>query len=213
MKNLFILLVVVIFTCSCATNPVEIAKKASISSVTVVKVNKSGIMIGSGTGFVIDKETIVTNVHVVSGGESVYIVTDDNLTYKVDGYLAMSEDNDLAILKVSGLNLPSLPLCQKEEVEVGEQIYVIGNPKGFTNTFSEGIISGKRSFETTDNIQITASISFGSSGGAVLNSHAQVVGIIVAMYGEGQNLNFAIPVKYLKELVKKPYVLKDISKI
>ncbi len=84
--------------------------------------------------------------------------------------------------------------------EIGERIYAIGNPKGLSGTFSEGIVSGVRNLQLSQELQITAPISPGSSGGPVLNSRGQVIGVAYASYSEGQNLNFAIPIKYLLTL-------------
>jgi len=213
MRKVFVLLVVVFLALSCAITPVEIAKKAANSSVYVIKVDSLNRVLSTGTGFVIDNEIVVTNVHVVTGGESIYVVTKDKIMYKCDGYVAIDKDDDLVILKVTGLTSPSLILNRDEEIEVGEKVYVMGNPQGFIGTFSEGVISGKRRFDKSDNLQMTACISAGSSGGAVLDSNAHVVGIVVASYSVGQNINFAIPVRYLLELIKEISVPRKISTI
>lgn len=85
--------------------------------------------------------------------------------------------------------------------ELGQRIFAIGNPKGLSGTISEGIISGIRVLENNDLYQITAPISPGSSGGPVLNTSGDVIGVSVASLTSGQNLNFAIPAKYVKNLV------------
>jgi len=77
-------------------------------------------------------------------------------------------------------------------MEVGDTVYVAGNPKGLEGTFSQGIVSGIRRVKGNRYLQITAAISEGSSGGPILNESGDVIGIAVATVREGQNLNFAV---------------------
>src|SRR5262249_3421737 len=83
---------------------------------------------------------------------------------------------------------------------IGDEVYVVGNPEGLEGTFSQGIISSLRG---NDYIQITAPISHGSSGGPVLNKNGEVIGVAVGLIEEGQNLNFAIPVSKLTQLLNR----------
>ena len=94
-------------------------------------------------------------------------------------------------------------------VEVGDTVYAVGNPSGLDGTFSDGIISGIRWDGTDKLLQISAPISPGSSGGAVLNSKGWVIGISAASR-DGQNLNFAIPSNYIKKLLSSPENLKPL---
>lgn len=125
----------------------------------------------------------------------------------------MDKTNDLVILKVSGLYGDKLTLGSETIPEIGEKIYAVGNPKGLSGTFSEGILSGVRELTTNKVLQITAPISPGSSGGPVLNSSGQVVGIAFASFTSGQNLNFAIPVKYLINLKSKIGTVTSLSTV
>ena len=88
----------------------------------------------------------------------------------------------------------------------------MGNPRGLEGTFSQGIISSIRKVETDKILQLTAPISPGSSGGPVLNSKGQVIGVSVATFRGGQNLNFAIPSNYLKKLMEQIGPAKPLSK-
>lgn len=117
----------------------------------------------------------------------------------------MDSRQDLALIKVSDVGSPSLPLGNSDKVQIGESVYVAGNPIGFLEgTFSDGIISGVREFWVgSKRIQITAPISKGSSGGPMLNRKGEVIGVAVSFITEGQNLNFAIPSNYLSELLNK----------
>jgi hypothetical protein len=124
-------------------------------------------------------------------------------TYAVDSLVAIDASADLAVLKIPGLAAPPLKLGQSEDVAVGDAVYAIGNPEGLEGTFSEGIVSGIRTIGADKLLQITAPISPGSSGGPVINGRGDVVGVAVATFSEGQNLNFAIPSSYLASLLKR----------
>src|SRR5690606_18599510 len=102
--------------------------------------------LGYGSGFIIDDETVVTNVHVIEGCNSAYVLLNgQEKKYSVSGYVAIDKANDLVILKVSGLYGTALNIGAEEFPEIGDKIYAVGNPKGLNGTFSEGIISGVRS--------------------------------------------------------------------
>ena len=182
----------------------EIAKTGIKSTVSIVALDKIAQPLGYGSGFIIDDELIVTNVHVIEGSSSAYVLLNGHeKKYTVSGYVAIDKSNDLVILKVAGLYGSKLNLGSETFPEIGEKIYAVGNPKGLNGTFSEGIVSGIRELTTNQILQITAPISPGSSGGPVLNSSGRVVGIAFASFSAGQNLNFAIPVKYLSTLKLK----------
>jgi hypothetical protein len=85
---------------------------------------------------------------------------------------------------------------------VGDNVYAVGNPEGLEGTFSQGLVSGIRQRGSDSILQITAPISPGSSGGPVLNTKGEVVGVAVSTSTEGQNLNFAVPANYLAVLLK-----------
>ena len=100
---------------------------------------------------------------------------------------------------------PSLKLGDRAKVAVGDTVFAVGNPQGLEGTFSQGIVSDIRQFETDSLdslLQITAPISPGSSGSPVLDSEGKVIGVAVATFKSGQNLNFAIPAEYVLELLR-----------
>ncbi len=109
--------------------------------------------------------------------------------------------HDLVLIAVDGDNARALTLEKGSKEGVGDTVFAVGNPQGLEGTFSTGIISGIRQFGPDSLLQITAPISPGSSGGPVLNSEGRVVGVAVATFKEGQNLNFAIPSSYLQDLL------------
>lgn len=110
------------------------------------------------------------------------------------------------------LRLP-LILGDSDTVRIAETVYVAGNPKGLEGTFSDSIISSRRDGRTKERLQMTAPISPGSSGGPVLNCKGEVIGVSVSVHRalEAQNLNFAIPSKYLKTLLEQSGPVKPLS--
>jgi len=161
----------------------------------------NGQPISLGSGFFVGDGVVVTNHHVIEGasaGRAKLIGTET--TYEVNGVIGRDEVADLVLLKVSA-KAPPLELGDSQQLAIGDDVYVVGNPKGLEGTFSQGIVSGIRSVGSETLLQITAPISPGSSGGPVVDSQGRVVGIAVATFKEGQNLNFAVPVSYLKALV------------
>ncbi|WP_366183321.1 S1C family serine protease [Flavobacterium ovatum] len=216
MKKNYLLILTVLLSSSFAfsQSATEIAKNAIQSTVSIVALDNTSQPLGFGSGFIIEDELIATNVHVIEGSSSAYVlVNGQEKKYKIDGYLSIDKSNDLVILKVSGLKHKSMILNKGNIPEIGEKIYAIGNPKGFNGTFSEGIISGIRNFDKNQVLQITAPISPGSSGGPVVNLKGEVVGVAFATYSEGQNLNFAIPVEYLSALMNNLGVLTPVSTV
>jgi hypothetical protein len=173
-----------------------IYKNTVNSTVTITTDNGS-----QGSGFFVSPNIIATNYHVMEGATnaSCYLNNSDT-EYKIDGYVGIDKTVDLILLKVSTLNKPVIKLAVTT-ASIGQKVYVIGSPRGLPATISDGIISGMRDFEGTKLLQMTASISPGSSGGPVLNSIGELIGISVSQLTDGQNLNFAIPKSYLQILL------------
>lgn len=185
-----------------AQNAQEVAKKAFASTVLLVMEDENGQPSSLGSGFFIGDGLIATNLHVIEGSSRGYAKLIGKKTkFDIQGYTAIDADRDLAILKISTPYSSTLPLGNSDTCEVGESVFAVGNPKGLEGTFSQGIVSSIRDAGSDKLLQITAPISPGSSGGPVLNARGDVIGVSVATYRGGQNLNFAIPVNYLKELL------------
>jgi len=144
---------------------------------------------------------LITNAHVVDAGEPVLAIGPVRIPVKV---LKKDEKNNLALISVAvDLTSISLPLA-KDAVTPGEQIFAIGNPEGLEKTISQGIVSGLRTHDDRSLLQITSPISHGSSGGPILDAKGQVVGVAVGLMEDGQNLNFAVPVRYVQLLLDAP---------
>ena len=184
--------------------PQEIGEKALDATVLLVVTDAKDQPIGVGSGFFVRPNLIATNKHVISkaAGGVVKRVRDDT-KFDIEGVMATDEKHDLAILRVSGSSVSTLPLGDSDSVSIGDVVYVVGNPEGFEGTFSDGVISGVRG-SNSDNgkrLQMTAPISPGSSGGPVLNTRGEVIGVAVSSVIGGQNINFAVPSNYLGLLI------------
>ena len=191
----------------------QIAKKASTSTVLLVMEDANGRPTSLGSGFFIRQEVIATNLHVVEGASHGYAkAIGKTPKYNIEGIVGIDTDRDLVLLKVSGVRGIPLSLGNSGNVEVGEPVYVMGNPRGLEGTFSQGIVSSIRNVGSDIVFQITAPISPGSSGGPVLNEKGEAIGVSVATWKkEGQNLNFAIPSNYLKTLLGNLSTLTPLS--
>jgi S1-C subfamily serine protease len=190
-----------------ATPAAEIAKKAFASTVLVVIEDAHGQPVLLGSGFVLREHAIVTNMHVIDGASQGYAKQIDNDTkHKLEGILQADNSHDLAVLSVPSLSAPPLPIGDSTKLAVGDTVYAVGNPRGLEGTFSQGIVSSIRNIDSQTFLQITAPISPGSSGGPILNERGDVVGVAVATFEDGQNLNFAIPASLLNA---RPIFLKN----
>ena len=98
------------------------------------------------------------------------------------GVTAVDAERDLVVLKISAAHTRAFPLGNSDTLQVGESVYAVGNPQGLEGTFSEGIVSSIRRVGSDKLLQITAPISPGSSGGPVLNSKSEVIGVSVATF-------------------------------
>ncbi len=170
---------------------------------------------GQGSGFVIDKQGhILTNNHVVEGAQSVEVTLSDKKKYKAT-VLGKDKAHDIALLQIN--NAPDLQpatLADSTHLMVGQRVYAIGNPFGFQGTMTRGIISALRSVQLPsgvkiDNaIQTDASVNPGNSGGPLLNSHGEVIGITTMIAGnpnggaeQSAGIGFAIPISTAKAVL------------
>lgn len=172
--------------------------------------------LGSGSGFLIgDGSNLVTNYHVIEGAAKIVAISSDgDEKVSMSKVSAYSRSADLAILYSSvPLTAPPLTLANSDFVEQGDKVYAIGYPLGLSNTLSDGIVSARYIDAGIDTLQITAAISPGSSGGALLNSKGNVIGVICAYYDGGQNLNVAIASNVLQDLYNRRGTPKWLSSI
>ena len=184
----------------------EIAERALASTVALNILDANGNSIGYGSGFFVRPGYIATNYHVIKQASRMHFKSvGDETTYWVQDIVATDPTHDLALLRVLSLKIPILPLADSDSVQIGENVYAVGNPRGWEGTVSDGIVSSIRGEGENKWIQITAPISPGNSGGAVLNSRGEVIGVatLAAQADYAQNLNFAVPSNYLKVLLQR----------
>jgi hypothetical protein len=157
-----------------------------------------------GSGFIVDPlGLIVTNQHVIRDARSARVKLASGDIYDRVVILAADERRDIAILRIPGFDLPTLPLGNSDSLRVGASVVAIGSPLGLENTVSTGVLSGRRQEpEGFELLQITAPASQGSSGGAVLTANGQVIGIATSQLVMGQNLNFAVPINYVRGMMQ-----------
>lgn len=185
-------------------NHVWIAEQ-NAPAVVAVNVAKTDGSTFTGTGFVLTPDGLIATSRHVSENALYINITFNNGAVSGEAVQAGAAGNvDLALLKIQARNLPHVTLGNSDAVLPGETITVIGNPRRLQNTISSGLISQVR--KKADGIiwhQISAPISPSSSGSPVFNANGEVISVAFASYkGEGnQNLNFAVPSNYLKELV------------
>lgn len=148
---------------------------------------------GSGVG--VAPGRVATNFHVVSLAREIRIKHGE-ITGKAVIETA-DEKHDLALLRVEGLD-PVPTTFGTGAVGIGQSVYAIGSPRGLELSLSEGIVSSLRKTEDGELIQTTAPISPGSSGGGLFDAEGRLVGLTTAQVVNGQNLNFAIPVEWLR---------------
>ena len=208
--------VIVLIFCTISTVPAQtapqIAEKALAATVYLEMQDSKGLPLGFGSGFFVRDNLIATNYHVIEGAaRGTSKLVGQFSTYTIEGVTATDKTNDLALLKVTVSGIKPLPLGNSSDVKIGETVYVAGNPKGLEGTFSNGIISSRRYQYAKERLQMTAPISPGSSGGPVLNSKGEVIGISFMTLVGGQNLNFAIPSRYLTELLPESKPAKPLA--
>ena len=172
----------------------DIVKKSSDAVVLIVISNSAGQETALGSGFIVSADgEIATNYHVIKEAHSAIVKLSNGAFFPVSGVLASDPDRDLAIIKVSGKNLPFLSLGEINQLHVGDRVVAIGSPLGLEETVSDGIVSAVRDDGDKKWIQTTAPVSHGNSGGPLLDMSNHVVGVITWGKENGQNLNFAAP--------------------
>lgn len=185
-------------------------------TVETKEVGSKSEVVSGGTAFFIRPEgLLITNQHVVSDGDASYsILTNRGNSYLVD-VLARDSKYDLALLKVRTPNeqFSIVPFSKSDQVNLGQTVIAFGNALGeFTNTISKGIISGEgRSVSDnlgrthTDVLQTDAAINSGSSGGPLVNTRGELIGVNFSIISSAQSIAFAVPVSAVKRMLEAYY--------
>ena len=163
---------------------------------------------GIGSGVIISADGyIVTNNHVVEGADELQVTLNDNREFSAK-IIGTDKTTDLALIKISGKDFPTLPIGKSENIRVGEWVLAVGNPMGLNSTVTAGIVSAKaRSIganSVESFIQTDAAINAGNSGGALVNVKGELIGInamLVSQTGSYSGYGFAIPTTIMNKVV------------
>jgi tetratricopeptide (TPR) repeat protein len=186
-------------------NAEQIYSKINNAVATIYTFDANGKILSQGSGVVLnDKGWVVTNYHVFAGAEKI-VVKHQEKVVEYTKIVGLDVEKDILILQIKDNTFQSIKIGNSDSLKVGQKIYAIGSPMGFENTMTEGIISGLRHYEKENKnfIQISAAISPGSSGGAIVNNKGELIAISTSTITEAQNLNFAIPVNDVLAVYKQ----------
>jgi serine protease Do len=170
---------------------------------------------GTGTGFLIDSEGhILTNHHVIEGAERLTVKMADGRSLRAE-LVGSDPDTDIALIRVDGPGpFPHAMLGDSSRLRVGEWVCAIGNPLAYEHTLTVGVVSfiGRKLFDPSlDNyIQTDAAISFGNSGGPLINSRGQVIGINAAVSRQASGIGFAVPINQARSVIPQ---LKKLGRV
>lgn len=180
----------------------EIYEKINPAIVSVDSQLSDGV--SCGTGCIIDKNgTILTSAHVLEEGNDIIVTMSNGEDYKANVIRRFSDNKDIALIKISvPYELKTVKLGDSSKIKVGEKVLALGSPFGFNGTLTQGIIS--RIDYAKNRIQTDAAINPGSSGGPLLNTNGEIIGINQAIYNPDNNISnigigFATPVNTVKE--------------
>ena len=187
-----------------AMSPNEVYAKVSPSIWRVQTYDSDGLPLAIGSGVVIAPDTLVTNCHVLAKAKRVAVKRDK---LSVDAKLEMWDpQRDLCQIKAPSLGAPAVALGEVNRLQVGQNVYAVGNPKGLDLTMSAGLLSSIRRNEQGQVLllQTSAPISGGSSGGGLFDDEGVLIGLTtLRSVDDAQNLNFAIPVDWIRELPQR----------
>ena len=184
-----------------ALEPDKIFEMVSPSIVLIVAPT-SERSFNQGSGVVVGPETVVTNCHVLKKAKAISVKRGQEYLQAQLQYPDV--ERDLCQIKVPDLKAPPVKIGLTSSLRVGQRVYTLGNPEGLELTFSEGLFSALRGNEGNKRIQISATITHGSSGGGLFDDQGRLIGITSSGLKDGAlGLNFAIPADYIAELPKR----------
>jgi hypothetical protein len=191
----------------------QVAKIAAPATATILTLDARGDTLAQGSGFVIERTgVVVSNWHVFKAASRAVIRFPSGEVFDWVRFLAGDSLADIALLKFPGYDLPTLA-TRTILPDPGDRIVVIGSPLGLSETVSEGIVSAIRVVEGRQLVQISAPISPGSSGGPVLDDQGRVFAVATSYLRGGQQLNFAVPIRYALALLQDPEPPRSLDSV
>ena len=172
---------------------------------TIHTEGRGGGVRGEGSGFVVSEDgLVVTNLHVIGQARPIRVTLEDGSEHAVTAVHASDRKLDLAVLKIDADGLESLPLGDGEDLDQGEDVIALGNPRGLAFSVVRGVVSAFREIDGNRMIQLAIPIEQGNSGGPLLDREGKVQGVMTMKSTVTRNLGFAMPVAALKVLMEKP---------
>jgi regulator of sirC expression with transglutaminase-like and TPR domain len=182
----------------------QIAEQARKSVVMITFTGRDGQRQGLGTGFVVGDGLIATNLHVLGEGRHLAVQLAGGKRHDVTAVHASDRGLDLAVVRIDVKGLTPLELGDADKIKVGQAVVALGNPQGLEYSVVSGVVSGRRTIDNRNMIQLAIPVEEGNSGGPVLDRHGRVLGIVTMKSLVTANLGFAMPVNALKPLLTKP---------
>ena len=190
-----------------ALTPAELFAQVSPSVWRVQTLDADGLITGQGSAVVVGLGQLVTNCHVLARARRVQVRADGQPKALPARLTLWDVQRDLCQLEASGLKAQPVVLGSASAVAVGQPAYAIGHPKGLDLTLSAGLVSSRRLNNAGQLVllQTSAAISGGSSGGGLFNEHGELLGLttIASVTPDAQNLNFAIPADWIRDLPRR----------
>jgi tetratricopeptide (TPR) repeat protein len=187
-----------------AASPATIYERTHLSIVVLATVDKENKPIGQGSGFVVAKDRIVTNHHVLAGATNVVVFFADGESAVADGVVSDSPKRDLAVISAKTGSRSPLRLGDELSVRQGDYVYAIGAPKGLQLSITNGIVSGFRQVDEQFMIQSTAPIAPGSSGGPLFDGEGRVVGVTTSLLTDAPGIYFSVGSGDVSRLLRTP---------
>jgi S1-C subfamily serine protease len=185
-------------------SPAVIYERTHSSVVVVLIVDKDSNPIGQGSGFIVGKNRVVTNHHVIKYAATVFVFFADGASEEAEGILADSVARDLTILVVQTGSRSPLKLGDELAVRQGESVYAIGAPRGLELSITNGIVSGFRNLDDQFLLQTTAAIAPGSSGGPLFDSSGRVIGVTTSGLTDSPGIYFSVGARDISRMARTP---------
>ena len=190
-------------------NTGEVVEKVTASVVTIETDT------GTGSGVLLnDTGVIVTNFHVIEDASTASVILSNDDTYSDVSVIDYDELRDIALLKIKAFDIPAAEMGNSNSVSIGDDVIIIGSPRGLQQSVTRGIISAIRdSGDGYRLIQTDAAISPGSSGGGMFDYEGNLVGVVVSKLRDAENINFVIPINYVRGMYSEEpkYSINEIS--
>ncbi len=191
-----------------------LAKRVGPAVGVLVTLDAEGEPLSQGTAFFVRADGVaLTCHHVLEDAASALVRMENGAYFPVEGLLASDPVRDLALFKVTGRDLPTVPLGDSSTLRPGQRVVAITAPRGLENTVADGLVSAVRELPSGPVVQVSVALSSGSSGGPIFDLSGKVVAVAAAVPTEGQALNFAIPINAAKPLLSRPGEVKALAPV